>query len=89
MYNPLRKDFVNLVQFESGKKGSNFPELHKTIMNFKGCLRGIHHQVAHLQIYIDEYCYRFNRNFMKVGIFENLLLRMVVTQPVTYKQIIH
>ncbi|MBK5261930.1 MAG: IS1595 family transposase, partial [Peptostreptococcaceae bacterium] len=55
----------------------------------KGWLRGIHHQVAHLQPYIDEYCYRFNRNFMKVGIFENLLLRMVIAQPVTYKQLIH
>jgi len=32
------------------------------------------------QDYIDEYFYRFNRNFMKVGIFENLLLRMVVAQ---------
>ena len=88
-YRPLKKNFVNLEQVGSGKKGGNFPELHRTIMGFKGWLRGMHHQVEHLQSYIDEYCYRFNRNFMKEGIFENLLLRMVKAEPVTYKQIIH
>lgn len=87
-YHPLQKDFVNLVQVESGQKGRNFPELHRTIMNFKGWLRGMHHQVHHLQSYIDEYCYRFNRNFMKEGIFENLLLRMVNAQPITYKELL-
>jgi|GEM_PF-5108296 len=30
-YGPLGKDFTNLVQIPSGKKGSNFPELHRTI----------------------------------------------------------
>lgn len=59
-YLPLKKDFVILVQVESGKKGRNFPELHRIIMNFKGWLRGMHHQVEHLQPYINEYCYRFN-----------------------------
>jgi hypothetical protein len=88
-YQPLKKDFENLVQVESGKKGGNFPELHRTIMGFKGWLRGMHHQVEHLQSYIDEYCYRFNRSFMKEGIFENLLLRMVNAQPITHKQLIH
>ncbi|MCF6356762.1 MAG: IS1595 family transposase [Draconibacterium sp.] len=87
-YQPLKQDFENLVQVESGKKGRNFPELHRTIMGFKGWLRGMHHQVEHLQSYIDEYCYRFNRSFMKEGIFENLLLRMVDAQPITYKQLI-
>ncbi|SHJ64893.1 Transposase zinc-ribbon domain-containing protein [Tangfeifania diversioriginum] len=87
-YQPLRKEFCNLLQVESGKKGNNFPDLHRAIMGFKGWLRGMHHQVEHLQAYIDEYCYRFNRSFMKEGIFDNLLSRMVNAPPVTYKQII-
>jgi len=58
-YKPLKKDFPNLVQIKSGKKGKNFPELHRSIMGFKGWLRGMHHKVNHLQAYIDEYCYRF------------------------------
>jgi hypothetical protein len=80
-YGPLRKDFANLVQVPSGKKGSNFPELHRTIMNLKGWLRGMHHHVWNLQDYLDEYCYRFNRSFMKKGIFDNLMTRMMKTSP--------
>lgn len=87
-YQPLGKEFSNLLQVESGKKGNNFPDLHRAIMGFKGWLRGMHHQVEHLQAYIDEYCYRFNRSFMKEGIFDNLLIRMVNAPPVTNKQII-
>ena len=67
-YKPLKKEFENLVQIPSGKKGENFPELHRAIMGFKSWLRGMHHRVEHLQAYIDEYSYRFNRNFMKTGI---------------------
>lgn len=59
---PLVKDFTNLEQVASGKKGHNFPELHRTIMGFKGWHRGMHHQVEYLQAYIDEYCSRFNRS---------------------------
>ncbi len=47
---------------ESGN-GSNFPQLHRLIFNIKNWLRGIHHQVSseHLQSYLDEFCYRFDR----------------------------
>ncbi len=87
-YKPLIKDFPNLVQIESGKKGGNFPDLHRAIMGFKGWLRGMHHKVEHLQAYIDEYCYRFNRSNMHKGIFENLMQRMVAAEPLPYKMII-
>ncbi len=65
---PLKEDFSNLAQIKSGKKVNNFPELHRSIMSFKGWLRGMDHKVNHLQAYIDEYCYRFNRSNMKEGI---------------------
>ena len=87
-YQPLSKDFKNLVQVASGKKGNNFPDLHRAIMGFKGWLRGMHHQVSHLQSYIDEYCYRFNRSQMKEGIFENLMVRMVSAPPLMQKHFI-
>jgi hypothetical protein len=87
-YSPLVKDFKNLLQIDSGKKGGNFPDLHRCIMGFKGWLRGMHHQVDNLQAYIDEYCYRFNRSNMKEGIFDNLLNRMVKADPFPYKPII-
>jgi len=87
-YMPLKKDFPELLQENSEKKGSNFSQMHRVIMGFKGWLRGIHHHGEHLQAYIDEYCYRFNRSFMKEGIFDNLLLRMVEHPPRTYRMII-
>lgn len=87
-YVPLKKDFENLLQVPSGIKGNNFPEIHRTIMSFKGWLRGIHHRVEHLQAYIDEYCYRFNRSNMKDGLFENLMNRMMNAAPLPYKQIV-
>jgi predicted RNA-binding Zn-ribbon protein involved in translation (DUF1610 family) len=87
-YKPLKKDFVNLTQKLSGDKGGNFPELHRVIMGFKGWLRGMHHSTRHLQAYIDEYTYRFNRNYMKENIFDNLMSRMMNAPPAPYKIII-
>ncbi len=88
-YTPLKKLYKKLSQLPSGKKGNNFPELHRVIMGFKGWLRGMHHHASHLQAYIDEYTYRFNRNFMKENIFDNLLNRMMQNKPHTYKMIIN
>ena len=87
-YKPLKKDFANLSHTSSGKKGGNFPDLHRVIMGFKGWLRGMHHHANHLQAYINEYTYRYNRNFMKANIFDNLLDRMMNAKPYTYKMII-
>jgi transposase-like protein len=87
-YKPLAKEFPNMKHVKSGKKGENFPELHRVIMNFKGWLRGVHHHVEHLQDYINEYTYRFNRSFMKGNIFDNLLEKMIKIQPHPYKTII-
>lgn len=87
-YKPLKNDFVNLSQKPSGKKGKNFPDLHRAIMGFKGWLRGIHHHADHLQAYINEYTYRYNRNYMMTNIFENLMKRMINGNPYPYKMII-
>lgn len=61
-YNPLKKDYPNLKQIPS-LSGKGFPHVHIHIMNIKGWLRGIHHHCSkeHLQGYLDEYHFRFNR----------------------------
>lgn len=84
-YRPLKQDFPNLEQVHSGKKGNNFPDIQRVIMMLKAWLRGIHHSVHHLQSYLDEYCYRFNRHFMKGEIFNNLINKMVTHHPVDSK----
>jgi hypothetical protein len=81
-YLPLKKDYPHLEQRPS-KKGGNFPELHVHIMNIQGWLRGIHHHCSkeHLQGYLDEYHYRYNRRNYMSTIFDNLVSRMVKYEP--------
>lgn len=82
-YLPLTKDYPRLEQKPS-KKGGNFPELHIHIMNIQGWLRGIHHHCSkeHLQGYLDEYHYRYNRRNHMDTIFDNLVSRMVKYEPI-------
>lgn len=87
-YKALSKEMPNLKPEKSEKGGRNFPLIHRVIMGIKAWLRGTHGHAKHLQFYLDEYCYRFNRHLMKEGVFNNLLLRMVRHHPCPYKMII-
>ena len=49
-YLPLKKNYQNLQQIPSGKKGKNFQLMHRSIMMFKAWLRGTHHAVDHLPL---------------------------------------
>ncbi len=84
-YQTLKTQYPNLIQEKSEKNAENFGEIHRVIMMFKAWLRGIHHSVMHLQDYLDEYAYRFNRSFMKENIFENLMKRAVLMEPIPKK----
>ena len=77
-YAALKDEYPKLDQIESDN-GSNFRELHIQIMNFKGWLRGIHHHCSkkHMQGYLDEYCFRFNRRNFLNTIFHKLVERFV------------
>lgn len=85
-YRPLKKDYPNLVQKVSDK-GENFPLMHRQIMMIKGWLRGIHHQCKHLQAYLDEFNYRFNRLKHIDTIFHNLIVRMMEHPPTIYQNL--
>lgn len=86
-YKPLKKDYPNLEQRLSNN-GKGFPELHIHIMNIKGWLRGIHHHCSkeHLQGYLDEYHFRFNRRNTMDTIFDSLIKRMVQNPPIRLKK---
>jgi len=81
-YLPLKKQYPHLEQIPSNN-GANFPELHIHIMNIQGWLRGIHHHCTkeHLQGYLNEYHYRYNRRNHMDTIFDNLICRMVRYKP--------
>ena len=77
-YLPLKKNFSKLKQVAS-EDGKNFKELHIHIMNIKGWIRGIHHHCSkeHMQNYLDEYHFRFNRRSKMGTIFDVLIKKMV------------
>lgn len=81
-YSPLTVDFENLKQKKSNN-GKSFPLMHIHIMNLKGWLRGIHHHCSkqHIQVYLDEYHFRFNRRANRKKMFESLISRMVMAAP--------
>ena len=77
-YTPLKKEFTKLKQVASDE-GKNFKELHIHIMNIKGWLRGIHHHCSkeHMQDYLNEYHFRYNRRSNMDTIFDVLIRKMV------------
>jgi hypothetical protein len=77
-YTPLKNDFLYLKQIPSNG-GKNFKELHLHIMNIKGWLRGIHHHCSkeRMQVYLDEYHFRYNRRSNMDTIFDVLIRKMV------------
>lgn len=81
-YLPLKKEYPHLEQWKS-ESGKNFKDVHIHIMNMKGWLRGIHHHCSkeHMQGYLNEYHYRYNRRNHLGTTFDLLVKRMVKNQP--------
>lgn len=63
--NPVRKRKANTI----------LPHVHTFISNLKAFVQGTHHGLAevHLQEYLDEFCYRFNRRRRRTEMFDRLL----------------
>ena len=63
--------------------GKNFENMHIHIMNVKGWLRGIHHHCSkeHMQGYLDEYHYRYNRRNKMGSVFDLLIKKMIQNSP--------
>lgn len=82
-YLPLKKEYQHLKQMPSNE-GKNFPDMHIHIMNLKGWLRGIHHHCSkeHLQGYLDEYHYRYNRRNNMNTMFDLLVKKMIENKPI-------
>lgn len=81
-YAPLKKEYQNLMQTKS-ESGKNFKDIHLHIMNIKSWLRGIHHHCSklHMQGYLNEYHYRFNRRNHMGSMFDLLMKKMVINSP--------
>jgi len=88
-YLPLKESYPHLSQEKSDKK-QNFQRMHQHISNLKSWLRGTHRWCSskHLQAYLDEFHYRFNRRNFPESMFEKLILRMLDHKPLIYNDLI-
>jgi len=69
--------------------GEVVPRVHRTISNLKTWLRGTYRGVSenHLQVYLDEFVFRFNRRRTPMAAFQTLLGLGARQGPTTYRQI--
>lgn len=65
------------------------PRVHRVISNLKSWLQGTHRGVSseHLQVYLDEYVFRFNRRRTPMAAFQTLLGLGSAQPPTTYDEI--
>ncbi len=63
--NPIKQRKAHLV----------LPHVHRFISNLRAFVQGTHHGLSetHLQQYLDEFCYRFNRRHRRTEMFDRLL----------------
>lgn len=66
------------------------PWVHRVFSNLKTWALGVYHGLrrTHIQTYLDEFVFRFNRRRTRHAAFHTLLGIGVVTKPITYKMLI-
>jgi hypothetical protein len=72
---------------------ASMPGVHRVAALLKRWILGTHHgavQPAHLDAYLDEFVFRFNRrsSSSRGMLFYRLLQQAVVTSPVTYGDVV-
>jgi hypothetical protein len=70
--------------------GRLLPWVHRVISNAKAVIRGAHRGVSekHLQSYLSEICYRFNRRFWERELFDRLIRACTSAETITYTQLV-
>ena len=71
------------------RAGKILPRVHRVFGNLQTWLRGTHHGVSakHLQAYLDEFTFRFNRRRTPMAAFQTLLGLGSLEPPTTYHQL--
>jgi transposase-like protein len=70
--------------------GVLLPWVHRLTSNAKAVIRGTHRGVSakHLESYLGEICYRFNRRYWEKELFDRLVQACVTTNTITYATLI-
>jgi len=90
-YGSLNNDYVH-VPVKNSKacsKSDVLPKVHIVVANLKMWLRGTYNclPAKHLQRYLDEFVFRFNRRWNLENIFDKLLVRCVNANTITYAEL--
>ncbi len=90
-YGFLKKEYEHnpVIGHKTSKKSDVLPKIHIVVANLKMWLRGTYNclPAKHLQRYLDEFVFRFNRRWNLENIFDKLLLRCVNTNAITYAEL--
>lgn len=90
-YKFMKEQYIHrpLKMYDKKDNNSHLPKVHIVITNLKNWLRGTcnHLPNKHTQLYLNEFCFRFNRRWNLDNIFEKLIHRVFITQTITYAEL--
>jgi len=80
---------VSVISKTKEKAHKLFKWVHILAENVKAFIEGTYHGIGkkHLQSYLNEFCYRFNRRFLGNQIFNRLLKAAVLSKGITYPEL--
>jgi len=85
------KGYYHYPKTMTGKEqiADHLPWVHILVGNVKNAIRATFHGVSakHLQRYLSEYSYRFNRRYFESQLFDRLLYACLLTQTITFSEL--
>src|SRR2546421_8870812 len=82
--------FVQIVIPSAHRTEKHLPMIHLVFSNLKTWINGTHHgriEPHHLQAYLNEFVFRFNRRFYPMNSFNSVVGISARTVPPTYAQL--
>jgi len=89
IYDSLNKLEIKHEEYPIVSGEKPLPWVHTIISNAKAFILGTYHglDTKHLQLYLDEFCYRFNRRFWEHQLFDRLLSACLNCEPTPYSEL--
>jgi len=75
------KNHTEIVVKDKKEITKIFPWVHTAISNAKKKITGLHHSVKdeYMQNYLNEFCYKFNRRYFGIKLFDRLMVAALAT----------
>ena len=92
IYNSLSENgySLNQIKYNPDSQPEHLHWIHILISNAKAFIEGTFHGLnnLHLQRYLNEFCYRFNRRWVKSGFFSRLIKACASSTKITYHELV-